>query len=79
MSSQFHSDDAHPEARSPSTTALATIGVLAGLMVTMLLAILAPRLFADATLHWAVTLGAGVVTAVVVMMIGRSRRSVEAS
>jgi hypothetical protein len=75
MSSQFHSDDAHPEARSPGTGALATAGVLSGLMVIMLLALLAPRLFADAVLHWAVTIGAGVVTAGLVVALGRARQS----
>lgn len=73
MPSQFHSEDAHSEARSPSTGALATAGVLTGLMVIMVLALLMPRLFADALLHWTVTIGAGVLAAVIVVAFLRSR------
>lgn len=73
MESRFQTDNPHPSSRSPITTSTVTIGLVAALGVVMLFALVAPRLLWDGTVNWVITLGAGVLTFIAVLLVGFSR------
>lgn len=76
MATSFQPEDQHPQAKTPtSSTSIIVTAVLSALAVVMLFALAVPRVSGSDSVDWLVTLGAGVVTLIVVLVAGFMRRS----
>jgi protein-S-isoprenylcysteine O-methyltransferase Ste14 len=78
MATSFQPEKPHsPAPRSRGNASIVWLAVVSALVVVMLFAVAAPRLFWDGTTDWVVSLGAGVVTLVVILAYGFLRRPTE--
>lgn len=74
MPNDFQPEKPHASAPGPERGPAAVwIALLSALGVVMVLAIIAPRLFAEWEAGWPVALGAGVVVFVAVWVVGRMK------
>ena len=73
----FQPENPHPDTKGSggSRTTIFVTAAAAAVMVIMLLAIAAPRVLGEGGARWLLTLGAGVLTFVVVVGIGFMRSS----
>lgn len=74
MATSFQPEDPHSKARTTTSgTSIVVTAVIGALMVVMLFAVVAPRLFGE--VGWPITIGAGILTLLIVLAVGFMRRS----